>query len=111
MRYLDSNNEYAGLTSRYKILRVVEDEGDTYLETYNQVLVPVSPDDSYHIVEHKEVNRLDLIAIRYYSSPSFWWAIALANNLIDPFVINEGVMLRIPSIATLDNFNYRILTR
>lgn len=112
MRYLDKNNEYESQTSsRYKVLRVIEDQGYTYLETYNQVKVPESYDDSYHIVEHSEVNRLDIISEKYYNTPDYWWAIALANNMIDPFIINEGVMIRIPSRLTLNDIKNKILLR
>lgn len=111
MKYLNRNNEYQGLSSRYQVLRVVEDEGQMYLETYNQVKVPESDSDSYHVVDRSEVNRLDIISNKYYMTPTLWWAIALANNMIDPFVVNEGVMLRIPSQLTLNDIQNRILTR
>lgn len=109
VRYLDKNNEF-DLTSRYQVLRVISDDS-TYLETYNQVVVPESEDDSYHIVTHREVNRLDIISNDYYGRPDFWWAIALANNFIDPFIVQEGVMLRIPSTITLNSIQNRILCR
>lgn len=109
MRYLN-NNEY-DRSSRYGILRVIEDNGQTYLETYNQRFVPESDGDSYHIVEHSEVNRLDIISEKYYSTPDLWWSIALANNMIDPFIVNEGVMLRIPSLITLNDSTNKILVR
>lgn len=110
LNYLSVNNEFENV-SRYQILRVIEEGKDTYLETYNQVKVPVSDEDSYHVVTHAEVNRLDLIANDYYGVPEFWWMIALANNLIDPFIINEGVMLRIPSLITMNDFKNQILQR
>lgn len=110
MRYLKKNLEYSDV-SRYQVLRVVEDQGQTYLESYNQLSVPENGDDSYHIVEPSEVNRLDIISNKYYHTPTYWWAIALANNMIDPFVVSEGVMLRIPSLLTLNDPNNRILLR
>lgn len=114
IRYLSQNNEY-DKTSRYQVLRVISEDTSTgpatYLETYNQIEIPISEDDSYHIVTHAEVNRLDIIANTYYERPDFWWAIALANNFIDPFIVQEGVMLRIPSTLTLNDQNYRILSR
>lgn len=110
LNYLSVNNEFENV-SRYQILRVIEEGKDTYLETYNQVKVPVSDEDSYHVVTHAEVNRLDLIANDYYGVPEFWWMIALANNLIDPFIVNEGVMLRIPSLITMNDFKNQILQR
>lgn len=112
MYYLSQNREYEGWSSRYQVLRLVVDNDETtHLETYNQLRVPESNSDSYHIVEHSEVNRLDIIAQKYYGFPNYWWAIALANNMIDPFVVNEGVMLRIPSILTLNDSSNKILSR
>lgn len=110
---LDDNNEYTGIvpTSRYQVLRVVIEDEDTYLEGYNQLVVPESSDDIYHVVREKEVNRLDIISNEYYQTPYFWWAIALANNFVDPFVVNEGVMLRIPAVATLYDPRNQILDR
>lgn len=110
VQYLKDNNEFDKV-SRYQVLRVIENGKQTYLETYNQVTVPVSEDDVYHVVRHSEVNRLDIISNTYYRTPNYFWAIALANDFIDPFIVNEGVMLRIPSTLTLNDFRYRILAR
>lgn len=112
IRYLSENNEY-NQTSRYQVLRAISETTNPaiYLETYNQIEIPVSEDDSYHVVTHAEVNRLDIISNTYYGRPDFWWAIALANNFIDPFVVQEGVMIRIPSTLTLNDPDNRILSR
>lgn len=109
MRYL-SNREY-DKQSRYQVLRVIESDKNSYLETYNKVEVPVTTGDSYHVVSESEVNRLDIISNYYYGTPNNWWMIALANNFIDPFIVNEGVMLRIPSILIMNNSQYKILIR
>lgn len=50
-----------------------------------------------------EEGRLDIIANQYYNTPRFWWVIALANNIIDPFDIPVGTTLRIPTIISLYN--------
>lgn len=110
------NQEY-DKTSRYQVLRLIEDPEESelkpssYLETQNQRVVRKSDNDQYHIVTHAEVNRLDLIADKYYGDASFWWAIALANEYIDPFIVNEGTMVRIPSMYTLIESRQRILAR
>lgn len=110
IKYLSENNEYDKV-SRYQILRIVEEGRDQYLETYNQQKVPTSGSDSYHIVTHAEVNRLDIISEKFYGTPDYWWAIALANGFIDPFVVNEGIMVRIPSLITLNEVQNKILAR
>jgi len=109
---LKQNKEYSSSTSRYQVLRVVvEDEKYRYLETFNQVKIPEDSNDQYHVITQREVNRLDIISNNYYQSPEYWWAIALANNLIDPFVIEEGMVLRIPPLTSLSSYDNEILTR
>ncbi len=110
--YETQNVEYKTGNSRYQILRVINDNtSNRYLETQNQKTVPESNQDSYHVVQHDEVGRLDIISTRYYGTPIYWWAIALANEFIDPFIVNEGVMIRIPSLMTLSDSRSEILTR
>ena len=48
-------------------------------------------------------NRLDIISNKYYGTPRYWWVIALANEIIDPFDIPIGTYLRIPSLISLYN--------
>jgi hypothetical protein len=43
--------------------------------------------------------RLDLLAYRYYGDEEYWWVIALANRIQDPFALTPGTRLRIPSDA------------
>lgn len=112
IQYLSDNNEYKN-QSRYRILRVINNpvEGTLYLETYNQREAPTTSTDSYHVVEEKEVNRLDIISNKYYGTPDKWWLIALANGMIDPFVVNKGTMLRIPSLLDSMGVNSGIFVR
>lgn len=111
--FYEKNQEYSTGNSRYQILRTIinTDDNSKYLETFNQKEIPESPDDAYHIVSQSEVNRLDIISNKYYQSPTYWWAIALANGFIDPFIVNEGEMIRIPSLITLSDIENEILTR
>jgi nucleoid-associated protein YgaU len=50
-----------------------------------------------HIVQGGE--RLDVIAHKYYGDEDYWWVIALANRIMDPFTLEVGRRLRIPSEA------------
>lgn len=95
------NREYSSGNSRYQNLKVISDGSNSYLETQNQKYIKDGDLDSYHIVTEREVNRLDIIANDYYGDPSFYWVIALANNMIDPFTISRDQVLRIPSRASL----------
>tara|TARA_B100000945_G_C20209798_1_gene515496 strand:- start:287 stop:598 length:312 start_codon:yes stop_codon:yes gene_type:complete len=43
-------------------------------------------------------NRLDLIAWKYYKSPTLWWVISQANNLKgDTMYVEVGSKIRIPT--------------
>ena len=70
---------------RYKNLRRIQDPETKkiYHETWFQKIVDESNE--------------------YYNTPRFWWVIALANNIIDPFDIPIGTTLRIPVIVSLYN--------
>lgn len=98
---LYSNPRVYEHTSRYGKYRQIVDNLDSYIETFNQSKIPTSEDDIFHTVQKEQENRLDIIANIYYSDPSFFWVIAIANELVDPFVVQTGSILRIPSLASL----------
>lgn len=107
------NREYVGKNSRYNVLSKITDldTNINYLETQNQTEIPANRGDFTHVVSIGEENRLDILANNYYGDPTLWWAIAMANNIIDPFVIPAGSILRIPSISTLNTQANKILNR
>ena len=73
----------------------------TYLESINQYTYTTSQDTIYHVVEAHQEGRLDIISNIYYGTPAYFWAIAGANNIIDPMTIVSGTVLLIPSIDSL----------
>lgn len=90
--------------SRYKNLKTLKDEtnGRIHHESSIQQIVPLSSgDDTYVTITNETENRLDIIAFQAYGSPRYWWVIALANYLIDPFDIPVGSTLRIPPLLSL----------
>ena len=90
--------------SRYKNIRTIQDdEGNIYHESWVQQTVDKSSNDEYYIVTEQSENRLDIIANIYYNTPRYWWVIALANYIIDPFDIPIGTQLRIPPLISLYN--------
>lgn len=109
--YSTGANAENSSTSRYNLLRVISDGKFRYLETQNQRHIPEKDSDIYHVVTNEERDRLDIISNKFYQTPTFWWAIALANDLIDPFNIEPGTTLRIPSRDQLYNATNRILDR
>ena len=55
--------------------------------------------DGVETIEHIVVSgeRLDVISHRYYGDEDYWWVIALANRIMDPFSMSPGRKLQIPS--------------
>lgn len=90
--------------SRYQRLRLLQDEkGNIYHENWIKRGIEKSTGDSYYKVTMVEENRLDIISMSIYGTPRYWWVIALANDIIDPFDVPVGTELRIPLIETLFN--------
>lgn len=99
-------------TSRYSIYRqILDDRQDMYIETINETVIPETNQDQYHEVLKEEENRLDIISNKYYGTPDYFWIIAMGNNLIDPMIIKEGEILRIPSIYSLRGWNGPLYSR
>ena len=88
---------------RYKNLRTIKDEetGKIHHESWNQKVIDSSTDDTYVTVTNETENRLDILAFNYYGSARYWWVIALANYIIDPFEVPAGSVLRIPPLLSL----------
>lgn len=89
-------------TSRYRTQkRLLNDEDEQYIETYDGIDIKKSNTDSFYIVEKGFENRLDLISFKYYNNPLFYWIIAEASGIIDPFNVPAGTVLRIPDKQSL----------
>lgn len=85
--------------SRYTKVPILKEKGKQYHATNRIRFVFSSPSDIYYVVTNMTVNRLDLISLKMYNSPIYWWVIAEANFIFDPF--NEvylGRKLRIPPL-------------
>lgn len=90
--------------SRYKNVRqITEDDGKTHHETVNQNFIDSSTQDAVFIVDIETTNRLDIVSQYCYSTPKYWWVIAQANYIIDPFDVPFGTALRIPPLSSLYN--------
>lgn len=89
--------------SRYRNIRTLRDSETNrlYHENINTTIIPDSSDDQYFTVSIVEENRLDIIANTFYNTPRYWWILAFANNIIDPFDVPVGTRLRIPPITSL----------
>lgn len=91
--------------SRYKNVRTIQDKdtAKVYHETMNQYTVAKAEEESTYTVGIETENRLDLVSYRCYSTHKYWWVIALANYIIDPFDVPYGTVLRIPPLSQLYN--------
>lgn len=49
----------------------------------------------FYTVPENEMNRIDLISWYHYKTPELFWVILLINDIIDPFDIPEGKVLKI----------------
>lgn len=101
IQYLNPNR-YKN-TSRYAKLRLIQNE--TEVKPYHEV-VNSTPDADIldcdlFTVRGMYVDRLDLIAKKFYGDASLWWFIAKQNHLDDPTIIPSDTVLQIPKYNTL----------
>ena len=91
--------------SRYTTVRRIKDKltGKLFHENWNKKQVDSSAQDEYFVITMREENRLDIVANDYYNNPKFWWMIAIANNIIDPFDVPIGTRVRIPDVLSFYN--------
>ena len=59
--------------------------------------------DQYHTITIVDQLRLDLVAHFFYEQVEYWWIIALANEIRNPFNIELNRILRIPSQEVILN--------
>ena len=68
----------------------------TRYETARLPKPPVQPDDKY--IFTREGDRFDLLAQEFYGDITFWWIIAIANDLRPAsMIVPTGIQLRIPA--------------
>jgi hypothetical protein len=70
-------------------------DGKLVYKTTFYPVIPESEDDIY--VTISEENYLDALAKKYYGDESYWWVIAVANNISDgKLSVKADKQLRIP---------------
>ena len=100
LSYIDPANY--NYVSRYSnVNRIYDKNNIAYHETGNTLSIPESADDKYYKVDNISVNRLDIIAYKFYGYSIYWWIIAVANEIIDPFNIELDTILRIPPLSSI----------
>jgi hypothetical protein len=86
--------------SRYAdgfVSRVVDSRKNTYeLALYRQFPEGRS---NFFLYTWAQKDRIDLIANKFLGDPSLWWIIMDYNpEVVDPFDISVGTILRIPGV-------------
>jgi hypothetical protein len=83
-------------TSRLRFARLLELGGVECWELPEYPSIEPQPDDILYTVAR--LDRIDLLAHRFYNSSELWWIIAIANNLrLLPNDLRENMQLRIPT--------------
>ena len=58
-----------------------------------------------HIVQPGEEGALDLISFNYYGTHDYWWAIAVANDILYPLEeVIPGKKLKIPYVEDIEDW-------
>ena len=101
IRYLNPYNYTK--PSRYSKLRTIKQDGieKAYHEVVNATpLVDVSSCQLFKVTG-LYINRLDLIADKFYGDASFWWYIAKQNGITNFEVVPADTVLQIPPYDSL----------
>ena len=63
---------------------------------------PLNSNTPYTEYKVQRGDTFDNIALFYYNNPTYYWIICAFNNINDPFkVLQEGMTLKIPSLASI----------
>lgn len=80
-------------SSRYSTARVITDAATGRPFIYGRDRTPVEVLTTHTV---RDGDRLDTLAYAYYGDSSLYWAIADANNIVDPLTLVRGDQLVIP---------------
>ena len=99
-----SLQDYTTYSRFANLLYVTDNEGDSYIESYEGLEIPTSPQDKYFKVTKKYEHRLDLISFKFYNNPRYYWLIAEANDIFNPLILPVDTVLRIPPLSVIYGF-------
>lgn len=91
---------------RYDNITIQKNNGRRYKLTTKLPSIQPSIDDIYIIGQYGD--RLDNLAYKYYGRSSYWWIIALANNIgKGDLIVPVGKQIRIPqnSAKIIEEYN------
>lgn len=75
-----------------------------YLDFWNAPFLPSNITDKLYQVEHKYINRPDLLSFDFYNTTAYWWVFAIRNPDVikDPiFDLKEGITIFLPDKQSL----------
>lgn len=100
-------------TTRYKTKkRLVNDKSETVIRFIRaRDLRFEDTNSTVHVVSPVEAYRPDLIAYKYFGDESYSWVILAANNLKLPYQLVPNLKIVIPSIASLQGYRGKLVTR
>jgi hypothetical protein len=64
----------------------------------------INPEASYFTHRTKKHETLDALALKYYNNPTYWWVIAMFNNIQDAFIddlAKDYPVLQIPNLGSI----------
>lgn len=62
----------------------------------------INKNSTYTLYKVEKNDTLDNIALKMYNNPTFYWAIASFNDVINPFEkLIEGTFLKIPTLSDI----------
>jgi hypothetical protein len=98
--------------NRYQNIPIIRNStGTRYYKDNKYPRVPLSVNDIY--VETTIGDRFDLLALQYYSDPSFWWIISVANETLpqNSLYIPVGSQIRIPTNISNIITTYNVINK
>jgi nucleoid-associated protein YgaU len=90
-------NRYEDCNTITRVKKINSDGTDKLVNRLSTIFYPsFSNNEDVYIISHLG-DRLDSVAYDYYGDPSYWFVIAIANNLgRGTFSIPPGQVIRIP---------------
>ncbi len=83
---------------------IIYENGDKlYQNNIVQLNIPKNLQSSIKItIEEQYEFRVDSLAYKYYNDERYYWVILSHNNIIDPFELEIGTILELPSKSVID---------
>ena len=74
--------------------------GATFYGPRPPLALDPAEDDTFHT--WRDGDRLGAVATAAWGEPRLWWVICDVNDLVDPFAVPVGTVLRLPSRARVE---------